>query len=110
MIALRPCGSTSIVDTSISPNNDIASVLGIGVALISRKSTLSPSATVFSLFYAKAMLLIGNDQSQIIKIDIFLKQGMRAYDNIDLVMHQPFQDPLFFLPFKAEYSTSTSTS
>ena len=39
---IRPEGRCAMMDTSMSPNSDCARVRGIGVALMSRKSTFSP--------------------------------------------------------------------
>ena len=79
----------------MSPNSDCASVRG--------RSAHQKKIDLFALFQqlpalldTEAMLLVCHDHAQIVKANLFLKQRMRADDDIDRMIGQLIQD-LFLL-------------
>ncbi len=50
---------------------------------------------------AETVLFVDDDKNQIVIFDLFLKQRMRAGDNIDFAAFQPFQNGISFAPLFA---------
>ncbi len=86
-----------MTETSRSPYTVIASVLGIGVAVMTSTSGTIPFFREHrSLDNTEAMLFVDHDQSQIPEDDPFLDQGMGPDDDIDIPRSGAAPEDLFF--------------
>ena len=79
----RPDGSSVSVDVSRSPKTVMATVRGIGVAVITStcggRGRLGPQRV--PLLDAEAVLLVDHDQAQVGELDLLLDQGVGADDD-----------------------------
>ena len=83
MIGARPAGSSRRVDVSRSPNTVIATVRGIGVAVMTstcgRHGALA--AQRVALLDAEAVLLVDDDEGEVEEVDVLLQQRVGADDD-----------------------------
>ena len=82
-IGERPAGSSVSVETSRSPKTVIATVRGIGVAVMTSTcgGTLRLAAQGVALLDAEAVLLVDDDQAEVVELDAVLDQRVRADDD-----------------------------
>ena len=72
------------VDTHRSPNTVIATVRGMGVAVMTRtcgRVSPGPFDARAALLDAEPMLLIDDDETQVGELNLFLQQGVRTDDD-----------------------------
>ena len=90
-IGARPAGSSVSVEVSRSPNTVIATVRGIGVAVIT--STCGGRAGLVGqggpLLDAEPVLLVDDDQAEVGEGDLLLEQGVGADDDAGLAARDP---------------------
>ena len=83
MIGGRPAGSSVSVETSRSPNTVIATVRGIGVAVMTSRCggvfRLGPQRV--ALLHAEAVLLVDDHEAEVEELDLVLDQRMGADDD-----------------------------
>ena len=79
-IGERPAGSWSRTEVSRSPKTVIATVRGIGVAVITSRcggcSRLGPQRV--PLLHPEPVLLVDHDQAQVVELHLVLDQRVRA--------------------------------
>ena len=83
---MRPGGSSSSTLTSRSPYTVIATVRGIGVAVITSTSGTAAAGLVAQrrpLLDAEAVLLVDDDHAEAAEVDAPLDQRVRADDDVD---------------------------
>ena len=80
-IGERPAGSSVRVETSRSPKTVIATVRGIGVAVITStcgRRALGLLAQRVALLDAEPVLLVDHDQAQVGELHLLVEQGVGA--------------------------------
>ena len=92
-IGARPAGSSVSVEVSRSPKTVIATVRGIGVAVITRTCGGLPGLVGErgALLDAEAVLLVDHDQAEVEELDLLLEQRVGADDDAGLAGGQPGQ-------------------
>ena len=88
LIGVRPGGSSSMTETSRSAYAVMASVRGIGVAVITSWCGNRPSDRPFlaqlqALVHAEAVLLVDDRQREALERDVLLEQRVRADGDLD---------------------------
>ena len=103
-------GGVSITDMSRSPNNDICSVRGIGVALMAdHVHALLELLQPLLVLDAEALLLVHDHQPEILEIHVLRQQPVRADGDIDFAFRQIGEDALSSLALRNRLSISTRT-
>ena len=83
-IGERPAGSSVSVEVSRSPKTVMATVRGIGVAVMTRtcgRLSAALAAQRVALLHAEPVLLVDHDQAQVGELDLLLEQGVGADDD-----------------------------
>ena len=79
----RPAGSWSRTEVSRSPKTVMATVRGMGVAVMTRRCgrLLALAAQGVALLDAEAVLFVDDDQAQVVELHLVLDQRVRADDD-----------------------------
>ena len=88
--ASRSAGGVSRFEIARTPNSDMCSVRGIGVAVIVSTSTVAAQRLEPLLHLdAKPLLLINDQEAKVLKLHVGRRHPMRADQNIELTRSPP---------------------
>ena len=101
-MAMRSLGGVSMTLMSRRPISDMCSVRGMGVAdMVSTSTVVAHLLQPLFVANAEALLFIDDEQAEVLKLQIFREQAMRADEDIDLA-RLDFLEDLFLLLRRAE--------
>jgi hypothetical protein len=71
---------------SRTPESDMCSVRGIGVAESVSMSTLAAALEVLLVRHAEALLLVDDHQAEVLELDVLRQEPVGADDDVDLAL------------------------